>query len=136
MIPNPDDMLRMFTAYWDADSDGSNNRDSTREFVNHSYLIGMNSAFRFWSGWSKVFGSYCPEFSRLMSAISSDPNESEQARQTLLNNLNTCFREMSDLSDQELRRLRAEIEESLEKTWPSSTEPDAENYWRRWNVKP
>ena len=136
MIPNPDEILRMLTSNWGASSDDSTPKDDVLEFMLRAYLISMNSAFRYWSGWTKLYGSYYPEVGRYLSTISSDPGEREEARQSLLNNLSACIREMSDLSDQEFRRLQAELEEVSGKVWPMDEQDEAGTYWRRWNVKP
>jgi hypothetical protein len=126
----------MFAARSGAGGDANYNQD-VLEFILRCFLMGINSSYRYWSGLAEVYGRYYPEMDRLILTMSSDPSEREEARQTLLNNLSACCREMSDISNKEVRRFQAELAEVLAKVWPAETTDESGQYWRRrWNAKP
>jgi hypothetical protein len=136
MTPTPDDILRMFTASWGAGRGDANFADDMLKTLLGFYLIGTNSAYRYWSEWGEVYWRYYSKLSRYLSAMNSDPSKCEEAKQELLNSLSACIREMSELSNREARRFQAELAEVLAQMWPGDGQEEAGQYWRRWNVKP
>ena len=99
----------------------------TREVLAQAMLLFSASSLRQYAGLVETLGRHVPDLAQVLAG--GEMSEAEGAEQ-----LRACLREVADMSIEEARRLRAQID-GLDRHLAPPAAVDG-SYWRRWKAKP
>jgi hypothetical protein len=119
----------------DTPLDEAGNRPSPSDimqFMSQAYAAYAASGLRYWSRTMDVWAKAILPIASGVAEMSAGDAGRPEARAALIDELRACLRELTEMPQQEARRLEAELEKIAGALRP---EPDG-RYWRRWKAKP
>ena len=110
------------------------------ELLSQSMLTVAASGFRYWAHVAELCGVAVPVLASMLKDGSTRSADDPEFQLKMLDSLRGLLRDFAELPLAESRRLQADLQRLVAKypvgTTPTPAAPDAQPYWRRWEVKP